>query len=455
MPNKKAAKIDIVKAFTGVTFTTLAAIGGASGHAWLAGLAAIPAAGLAAHNTLDDRLTLLKSRKEKYLEIPPPFWWASDFRSWQNLCTEVESRLPQILWIMQESMRREEQVMTRDRVREIFIEAFAVQYFTWENDVEQKRRAGEFLAVPILEKLEEVLQPVIEHIQQEGVLIDERRTALHTEQTVRVLEQIHEHVSSVTVSHILNDDEIADLRRQYFESLYSHWRMLNFKGIMRVDMNRPISIPLTEVFILPDVLAGVPEYETLERETEEFLYGSHSRRAKLTPSQREPLPLVLAKYPRLVLLGDPGSGKSTLLYYLLLQLVKGSDEFAATFPQMADIAAIVPLYMPLAAFAEVVLTNAPGTRSLDDFLPVYLRDHYLGPYAQFIQTQLERDNLFFLFDGLDEIPDSSLRLNVVRHIEMFTQAHAANRFIVTSRIVGYKGESLAFDYPCAHSTSGY
>jgi HEAT repeat protein len=446
MPNKKVAKIDIVKAIAGVSLTTLAAIGGSTGHPLLAGLAALPAAGLAAHNTLGDRLAKFKSQKEKYLEIPPPFWWTDDFRSWQNLCTEVENRLPQILWIMQESMQQEEQVMTRDRVRELLIEAFTVQYLTWEQDVEQRRLFGEYLATPILQKPNEVLQPVIEQVQQEGMLIDERKTALNTQQAVQVLEKIHQQMSSTSKLPSLSDEEVAILRKRYHEALYKQWRMLDFKGIMRIDMNRPISMPLTEVFILPDVLFGVPEYETLEREAEESLYASHARKAKLTPQQREPLESVLLKYHQLVLLGDPGSGKTTLLYYLLLQLVQGSDTFAATFPKMADIATIVPLYMRLAEFAEVLHLNAPGTRSLVDFLPIYLRDHYLEAYVNFIQTQLESGNLFILFDGLDEIPDSSLRMNVVRHIEMFTQAHAANRFVVTSRIVGYKEAPLSSEY---------
>jgi predicted NACHT family NTPase len=155
---------------------------------------------------------------------------------------------------------------------------------------------------------------------------------------------------------------------------------------------------------------------------------------------------VLARHRQLVLLGDPGSGKSTLLRYLLLQLVQGSETFAAAFPEMAAIASIVPLYLPLAAFAEVVLSNAPGTRSLEAFLPVYLRDSYLGAYVNFIRIQLERGNLFLLFDGLDEIPDAALRMHVVRHIELFTQTHLANRFIVTSRIVGYKEAALSSEY---------
>src|SRR5437588_5585687 len=224
MPNKKVAKIDIVKAIAGVSFATLAAIGSSSGHPLLAGLAAIPAAGIAAHNTLGDWLARHKSQRERYLEVPSPPWWAYDFRYWQNLCAEIENRLPQILLIMQESMQLEEQVMTRDRVQQIFIEALALQHLTWEHDVGQKRRVGEFLAIPILQKLDEVLQPIIEQVQQEGVLIDERRTAQNTEQTVRVLEQIHEQVRSVAKVHILNDEEIAVLRKQYYDALYKQWK---------------------------------------------------------------------------------------------------------------------------------------------------------------------------------------------------------------------------------------
>src|SRR6266446_3687062 len=329
MSNKKVAKIDIVKAIAKVSFSTLAAIGSSTGNPLLAGLAAIPAAGLVSHDILGDQLAKLTSQKENYLEIPPPPWWEHDIRTWQNLCAEIENHLPQILEYMQEKMQQEQQIMTREVVRQIFVEALTLQHLTWEYDVEQKRRVGEFLAGSILQKLDEVLQPVIEHLQREGMLIDERRTALHTEQTVRVLEQIHEQVRSVAQPHALNDEEIATLRKQYYESLYRLWKTLDFKGIRYIDMNRPISIPLTDVFIVPDVLSGVPTDETLEQETEEFRYGSRTK-VKRPPQQRESLVAVLAKYRRLVLLGDPGSGKSTLLLYLLLQLVQGSDTFAAT-----------------------------------------------------------------------------------------------------------------------------
>jgi hypothetical protein len=85
MQNKKVAKIDIVKAVAGVSFATLAAVGSTTGNPVVAGLSAIPAAGLASYEAIGDQLSLLKRQKEKPLEIPVPPWWQHDSRSWQIL----------------------------------------------------------------------------------------------------------------------------------------------------------------------------------------------------------------------------------------------------------------------------------------------------------------------------------------------------------------------------------
>jgi hypothetical protein len=235
-------------------------------------------------------------------------------------------------------------------------------------------------------------------------------------------------------------------RKRYCEKISAEYRMLDFRGIMHIDHHRSISIPLVEVFIFPDVLVGVPEHETLEREGEGIVYLGRSLRTKQVPLERETFLAVLAKYDRLILLGDPGSGKSTLLRYLLLQIAVASDLFATVFSQWSEGASIVPLYIPLATYAEVVAANLLGHRSLNDFLPIYLRDHYLDAYSDFIQAQIQQGNILFLFDGLDEIPDTTLRIKVVQQLELFTQVHAKNRFVVTSRIVGYKDAPLSAQY---------
>ena len=266
-------------------------------------------------------------------------------------------------------------------------------------------------------------------------------------------------------STMTNSEKTAILRYQYCDALYERWKMLDFRGIMHADMNKPIRMPLTEVFVFPDVLAGVPEDETLEREELLDPKGEKSRvwqederthptvdrersqrREKRASLQREKLPTVLAKHHRLVILGDPGSGKSTLLRYLLLQLILRSSEFVTFFPQLTEILTTVPLYFPLASYADVWFSKAPGSRSLEDFLPGYLHENYLGKYVEFLQGQIKQGKTTILLDGLDEIPDASLRLKIVQQIEMFAQTYPRNRFIVTSRIVGYREAPLAAEY---------
>jgi len=267
--------------------------------------------------------------------------------------------------------------------------------------------------------------------------------------------------------------DLAAQRDQYCETLYERWHMLDFKGIMHVDMNRPMSIPLTDVFVLPDVMVGVPEYETLERkdvegdtdsndekqarrvqDEEELptylryqqLQETSQRSEKRIVLHREELQTVLVKNHRLIILGDPGSGKSTLLRYMMLLLAQGSLQFCAIFPQLADALPAIPLYITLATYAEAWSSCMPGERSLKHFLPRYLRENYLEAYASLILQELERGRVFVLLDGLDEIPDASLRMQIVRQVEMFTQSFPANRFIITSRIVGYKEAPLAAEY---------
>jgi hypothetical protein len=72
MAKKKVAKIEFAKVAAGISFATLAAIGGATGNIAFAGLAAIPAASLASYETLRDQLGWFKTQKEKTLEIPAP-----------------------------------------------------------------------------------------------------------------------------------------------------------------------------------------------------------------------------------------------------------------------------------------------------------------------------------------------------------------------------------------------
>jgi HEAT repeat protein/energy-coupling factor transporter ATP-binding protein EcfA2 len=281
-----------------------------------------------------------------------------------------------------------------------------------------------------------------------------------------VVRGIRQAIESLPGWLMRKNEETDILCQQYREKLYEQWKMLDFKGIQYSDINRSVSIPLAEVFVFPDVLRGTPEHETLEREYRQDQrkvlrkdsnrliesqqpadqkYQSQRKAPKI--AQRDDFHTVLTRSPRLVILGDPGAGKSTLLRYLLLILTESSDRFRKEFPQIVSGASVIsPLYIPLAAFADTWLSSPLEERSLKDFLPKLLRYTYLDAYTLALEAQLEKGELFILLDGLDEIPDISIRLQIVRQIENFTQAYPKNRFIVTSRIVGYKDAPIAAEY---------
>src|ERR1700745_3871498 len=115
---------------------------------------------------------------------------------------------------------------------------------------------------------------------------------------------------------------------------------------------------------------------------------------------------------------------------MMLLLAQDNKQFFTVFPSIAEEKLAIPLYLPLSYYADAWCHYAPGERSLERFLEHYLRENYLGAYCDTIKRQLVRGTVLLLLDGLDEIPDASLRIQIVRQVEMFTQSYPTNRFII-------------------------
>ncbi|HEY1349274.1 MAG TPA: HEAT repeat domain-containing protein [Ktedonobacteraceae bacterium] len=460
MPGTSTATIDILKALTNVSFSCLSAIFGAAGNVPLAGMTMLPPAVLTAYETLHENIRTGK-QKDRLLRVPlpPASQWSGSPAEWQTLCGMIEQRLPDMLERMHTHLAQVQGFLSQEYVRQAFIEALVAEPWPVLVDTPTKRRqVGEIVAAPVLAHLAYILAPVIQQLRQEHAWAD-------TSASRNVLEALKDRFAPPPLSR----QELSRVSKRYRTALHSQWKMLDFRGMIHVEMNRPLSIPLGDVFILPDVLVGFPdESETFERDTIREKDPAAARKSKdensrferepeerrlrqsaraRTILQRTDLSPILARQKRLVILGDPGSGKSTLLRYLLLQLTATHPQMLQTQPTLAKaLSRLHPVYLPLATYAADWASQPVGERSLLDFLPRYLQDQLLGDYREALLFHLSQGTLLFLLDGLDEIPDTSLRVQIVKAIETLTLSFPKNRFIVTSRIVGYKDVPLAAGY---------
>ncbi|WP_327375121.1 NACHT domain-containing protein [Streptomyces sp. NBC_01216] len=146
---------------------------------------------------------------------------------------------------------------------------------------------------------------------------------------------------------------------------------------------------------------------------------------------------LLRETGRLVVLGDPGGGKTTLALKLTIDVARGLGTGAALQ---------TPLRIVLREYASHYKSNQ---ESIIDFLEKQCKADYSTPAPEgAIDYLLLNGRAVVIFDGLDELTDTSLRAAIVDAVEAFTHAYPTAPILVTSRKVGYEmaplDESLFF-----------
>lgn len=136
----------------------------------------------------------------------------------------------------------------------------------------------------------------------------------------------------------------------------------------------------------------------------------------------------LENYDRIVVLGDPGSGKSTSLKYLAYTICLHRTD-------RNRLQSYIPVFIKATDYAKY---HADTGRSLSE----YIID-INTKYGFLFSKSLENNDLIILLDGLDEINITSQRHLVVDKINSFTAQYPTMKFIVSSRIVGYKETRLS------------
>lgn len=228
----------------------------------------------------------------------------------------------------------------------------------------------------------------------------------------------------------------ATLELRYLDHLVGSYRYLDFRGIGPTDQtglqaNRRLE--LLDLYVPLQARCALPEGETWSRPLRLAGRRITEQEAAEVGGVGQPQPALglLQKNAGIVLLGDPGAGKSTFLKYLALSFALGQGEHLGLGRRL-------PVLVPLVSYAEKL---AAGGLRLDHFVADSFREGVGDlPIENLLEPALEEGRVLLLLDGLDEVRDPGLQRVVVQWVESFYGFHrkAGNKFVLTSRIVGYR-----------------
>jgi hypothetical protein len=235
---------------------------------------------------------------------------------------------------------------------------------------------------------------------------------------------------------------LAETTAAYLTYLRDRYQYLAFKGL-GLPERVPLKLPLVEMYVPLSARPELPPGETWERKRLQLTGRALDEEALMGARTGEPQPLLalLTDEERegLIILGDPGAGKTTFLLYLAVQLAQGQGE------ELGLGAERLPILLPLSAYAAAL---AEADVSLDDFLPRYYRDQNVRlDLCSLFGAALQSGQAVVLLDGLDEVRLAQRRQQVVDRVEDLITWHRGrgNRFVITSRIVGYREAPLSME----------
>ncbi len=240
---------------------------------------------------------------------------------------------------------------------------------------------------------------------------------------------------------VLSCDTEDTCRKAYLDYLIDQFRYLDFRGMGFSD-RVPLRLELRDMYVPLKARVEVPEGETWARDLRLAGRKLASDEAEAVGRRlSEPVPLIelLKKHDGLIVLGDPGAGKTTFLKFVALHQALNSAVALGMAPRL-------PILLPLAAYARTI---AGSDMSIGRFIEDYYGNRDIADGAgRLMKSALENGQALVLLDGLDEVRDGIRRRQVMdRAMEFFTvQRRHGNKFIMTSRIVGYKElRPAAFD----------
>lgn len=239
------------------------------------------------------------------------------------------------------------------------------------------------------------------------------------------------HEAQSAFRHQILLDELASVQKNV--DFLSASRKVNLEQVLLFEKDYRMLVGQRHAHITP------PNFDTVRKVPIDDLYVSANfikgpgekksrRRSSLTR-----LSLLSTAY-RSVILGNPGGGKSTFAYKLVHDLAMDYSHrlFAGRL--------VTPILVTLRDYGTEKKTRGC---SILQFIELTANSMYqlLPPIGAF-EYLLLNGRVIVVFDGLDELLDTSYRQAITGDIESFCTLYTAVPIIVTSREVGYEQSPL-------------
>jgi HEAT repeat protein/GTPase SAR1 family protein len=228
----------------------------------------------------------------------------------------------------------------------------------------------------------------------------------------------------------------ADTRARYLDQLMKYHRHLDFVGIPELKDRQGLQLEDIFINLQAEVELEVPRRRPKGVEGAVIEVPDYPRE---TLKRRVSLNEALAEHRWLVILGDPGAGKTTLLKYITVAFAQDCGDWLGLAGESR-----LPIFIRLADYMT------QKRKRNEDYSPVrYLytqaRENLalLNLPERFFEEALERGECCLCLDGLDELGQAGLRREVSQAVTALAHRYPRNRFLITSRQVGYQEAPLS------------
>lgn len=232
-----------------------------------------------------------------------------------------------------------------------------------------------------------------------------------------------------------------ELVKDYMQCIKTSLEVIDLGGLSPSIGGQVVKIHMKDVFIPVRSKADQPILPDLSdsrtNDVDSSPGGGTAAPPAVATTEREASDIQsMLENPRVVLLGHPGSGKTTVGKYVAYCLCTGTNDLG---PYLAG---FIPLMVKATDFANALSRN--HNLNLKHFL---IKSVFTKPgYQQLLAWAINSGKCLVIIDGLDEISKLPLRVKVSERIESFINEYRDNRFIISSRIIGYMDGPLSGDF---------